>query len=39
MKYKFNIKPIEIEADSTEEAWKEYEKGDFIIECNDMEEI
>jgi hypothetical protein len=39
MKYKFNIQPIYIEADSEQEAWKKYEEGCNLIECNDMEEV
>ena len=39
MKYKFNSQPIIIEADSEQEAWDEWEKGDNIIEVRDMEEI
>ena len=39
MKFKFNIQPIIIEADSEQEAWNEWEKGDNIIEVRDMEEI
>jgi len=39
MKYRFNITPIEIEADSEEEAWSEYENGYYIYECDNMEEV
>jgi len=39
MKFKFNIQPIIIEADSEQEAWKEWEKGDNIIEVRDMESL
>jgi hypothetical protein len=39
MKFKFNIPPIYIEADSEQEAWNEWEKGDNIIEVRDVEEI
>jgi hypothetical protein len=39
MKFKFNIKPIEIEAENEEEAWKLFEEGGWIYECNDMEEV
>ena len=38
MKYKFNIKPIIIEADSQEEAFAVYENGDTFFEVNDIEE-
>jgi hypothetical protein len=39
MKYKFNIQPIYIEADSEQEAWDKYEEGCNLIEVRDMEEI
>jgi hypothetical protein len=39
MKYKFNIQPPIIEADSEQEAWDEWEKGDNVIEVRDVEEI
>jgi hypothetical protein len=39
MKYKFNLKPIIIEADSEQKAWEKYEEGCNLIEVRDMEEI
>lgn len=39
MKYKFNIQPVIIEADSVEDAWKIYETSECFYEVNDMEEI
>jgi hypothetical protein len=39
MKYKFNIQPIIIEADSEEEAWDKFDRGEYDLLCNDMEEL
>jgi len=39
MKYKFNIQPIYIEADSEQEAQNKFEQYEGMFECNDMEEI
>jgi len=39
MKYKFNIQPIYIEADSEQEAWEKYDSEPREFRCNDMEEI
>lgn len=40
-KYKFNLKPIILEAENEKEAWEKYEEilAWGIVECNDMEEI
>jgi hypothetical protein len=39
MKFKFNIQPIYIEADSEQEAWDKFEQYEGMWECNDMEEL
>lgn len=36
MKYQFNLEPIIIEAETPEEAWKEFEEYEGLFECNDM---
>lgn len=39
MKYKFNIEPIIIEADSEQEAWTIYENADWVYDVRLIEEI
>jgi len=39
MKFKFNIQPIIIEANSEQEAWDLFEQYEGMWECNDMEEL
>jgi hypothetical protein len=39
MKFKFNIQPIYIEADSEQEAWDKFEQYEGMWECNDMESL
>jgi hypothetical protein len=36
--YKFNLKPIILEAENEKEAWEKFERAKWIAECNDMEE-